>query len=89
MKTSVHRHRSRVSLGLALVDWWSPGCSRESKLVAQLGRDPSHSGIMIVVNPCIGLRTPPVGQVLFVGGGIVNTSITKVIRPLLPRLFGC
>ena len=38
----------------------------------------------MVLNLCIGLCTPPVGSVLFVGVGIANTTIEKVIKPLLP-----
>ena len=49
-----------------------------------LGIDPIHFGIIMVLNLCIGLCTPPVGSVLFVGVGVANTTITKVIRPLLP-----
>jgi len=49
-----------------------------------LGLDPIHFGIMMVLNLCIGLCTPPVGSVLFVGCGIAGTSITRMIRPLLP-----
>jgi len=37
-----------------------------------------------MLNLCIGLCTPPVGAVLFVGVGVANTSIAKVIKPLLP-----
>ncbi len=53
-------------------------------VAVQLGMDPIHFGIMMVLNLCIGLCTPPVGSVLFVGCGIAQTSITKMIRPLLP-----
>jgi tripartite ATP-independent transporter DctM subunit len=53
-------------------------------VVVQLGVDPIHFGIMMVLNLCIGVCTPPVGSVLFVGCGIAQTSITKVIRPLFP-----
>jgi TRAP-type C4-dicarboxylate transport system permease large subunit len=42
---------------------------------------------MMVLNLCIGLCTPPVGSVLFVGIEIAKTSIEKVIRPLLPMFF--
>lgn len=52
-----------------------------------LGIDPIHFGIMMVMNLCIGLCTPPVGSVLFVGCGIANVSISKVIRPLLPMFL--
>jgi tripartite ATP-independent transporter DctM subunit len=50
----------------------------------QLGMDPIHFGIMMVLNLCIGLCTPPVGSVLFVGSGIAGVSIAKLVRPLLP-----
>ena len=53
-------------------------------IVKTLGIDPIQFGIMMVLNLCIGLCTPPVGSVLFVGIGIANTSIERVIRPLLP-----
>ncbi len=53
-------------------------------VVTELGMDPTHFGIVMVLNLCIGLCTPPVGSVLFVGVGVAGTSIQKVIRPLLP-----
>jgi len=53
-------------------------------VVTQLGVDPIHFGIIMVLNLSIGLCTPPVGTVLFVGCGIAGTSIAQVIRPLLP-----
>ena len=53
-------------------------------IVKTLGIDSIQFGIMMVLNLCIGLCTPPVGSVLFVGIGIANTSIERVIKPLLP-----
>ncbi len=53
-------------------------------VAVQLGIDPIHFGIMMVLNLCIGLCTPPVGSVLFVGCSIAGTSITGMIKPLLP-----
>jgi tripartite ATP-independent transporter DctM subunit len=53
-------------------------------VVMKLGLDPVHFGIIMILNLCIGLCTPPVGSVLFVGVGIANTTIEKVIKPLLP-----
>lgn len=49
-----------------------------------LGIDPLHFGIMMVANLCIGLCTPPVGTVLFVGCGVAKVSITDIVKPLLP-----
>ena len=53
-------------------------------VVTKLGMDPIHFGIVMVLNLCIGLCTPPVGSVLFVGVGVANTTIEKVVKPLLP-----
>ncbi len=53
-------------------------------IVEDLGIHPIQFGIMLVLNLCIGLCTPPVGSVLFVGIGIAKTSIEKVIKPLMP-----
>jgi TRAP-type C4-dicarboxylate transport system permease large subunit len=53
-------------------------------VVVQLGITPLHFGIMMVLNLCIGLCTPPVGSVLFVGCGIAKTTITNVTKSLLP-----
>ena len=53
-------------------------------VVTKLGLDPIHFGMIMVLNLCIGLCTPPVGSVLFVGVGIAKTTIEKVIKPLLP-----
>jgi len=53
-------------------------------IAVSLGIDPIHFGIIIVLNLCIGLCTPPVGSVLFVGVGVAKTRISEVTRPLLP-----
>ncbi|WP_234570758.1 TRAP transporter large permease [Rhodohalobacter sp. 614A] len=53
-------------------------------LVVEMGVDPVHFGIIMILNLCIGACTPPVGSVLFVGCGISEISITRVIKPLLP-----
>ena len=53
-------------------------------IVTNLGMDPVHFGIVMILNLCIGLCTPPVGSVLFVGCSVAELSIQKVIKPLLP-----
>jgi tripartite ATP-independent transporter DctM subunit len=53
-------------------------------VVTELGMNPIHFGIVMVLNLCIGVCTPPVGSVLFVGCSVADISISKVIRPLLP-----
>lgn len=50
----------------------------------ELGMTPLHFGIMLVLNLCIGLCTPPVGTILFVGCAIAKTTIDKMVRPMLP-----
>jgi tripartite ATP-independent transporter DctM subunit len=52
--------------------------------VTTLGMHPIHFGLIMIVNLCIGLCTPPVGTVLFVGCGVGGTSITRLVRPMLP-----
>lgn len=56
-------------------------------VAVELGIDPVHFGIIMIMNLCIGLCTPPVGTVLFVGCGIAGTSITKMVKPLIPLLI--
>ena len=53
-------------------------------VVEKLGVDPIHFGIIMITNLCIGLCTPPVGTVLFVGCGVANVKIQDVLKPLLP-----
>jgi tripartite ATP-independent transporter DctM subunit len=53
-------------------------------IVTDLGIDPVHFGIIMVLNLCIGLCTPPVGSVLFIGCSVAKVSITKVVKPLMP-----
>ncbi len=53
-------------------------------VVTQLGLDPLHFGIIMILNLCIGLCTPPVGSVLFLGCGISDTTIVKLSRALIP-----
>jgi C4-dicarboxylate transporter DctM subunit len=52
----------------------------------QLGIDPVHLGIIMVVNLEIGMVTPPVGLNLFVTAGITGMSIMQVVRAALPWL---
>ena len=53
-------------------------------IVVETGMDPIHFGIVMVMNLCIGLCTPPVGTILFVGISIAGISLEKVIKPLIP-----
>ena len=53
-------------------------------IVTDFGIDPIHFGIIMILNLSIGICTPPVGSILFVGVSIAKTTISKVIRPLMP-----
>lgn len=50
----------------------------------QLGMDPIHFGIVLIMNLCVGLTTPPVGSVLFVGCSVADIKIEDVVKPLIP-----
>ncbi|WP_298831674.1 TRAP transporter large permease [uncultured Piscinibacter sp.] len=55
-------------------------------IATQLGIDPIHLGIIMVVNMEIGMITPPVGLNLFVTSGITGMSLVQVTRAALPWL---
>ncbi len=56
-------------------------------IATQLGIDPVHLGIIMVVNLEIGMVTPPIGLNLFVTAGITKMSIGQVIRAASPWLI--
>ena len=56
-------------------------------VVKTLGVDPVHFGIIIMVNLGIGLLTPPVGSVLFVGSAVGKLTIEKLVKAMYP-FFG-
>ncbi len=55
-------------------------------IATQLGIDPIHLGIIMVVNMEIGMLTPPVGLNLFVTAGITGRNMVWVIKACLPWL---
>ncbi len=50
----------------------------------EFGVDPVHFGIIMIMNLCIGLCTPPVGTALFLGCGIARTTVANVVQPMIP-----
>ncbi len=56
-------------------------------IAMELGIDPIHLGIIMVVNMEIGMLTPPVGLNLFVTSGITGMPMTKVIKASFPWLI--
>ena len=55
-------------------------------IAIELGIDPIHLGIIMVVNMEIGMITPPVGLNLFVTSGVANMPMMNVVRAALPFL---
>jgi C4-dicarboxylate transporter DctM subunit len=55
-------------------------------IATQLGIDPIHLGVIIVVNMEIGMVTPPVGLNLFVTSGVTGMNLVQVTRAALPWL---
>src|SRR5471032_1424194 len=53
-------------------------------VAVSIGVDPVHFGMIMLVNLGIGLITPPVGAVLFVGAAVGKVSIEKTVKALLP-----
>lgn len=53
-------------------------------IAIELGIDPIHLGIIMVVNMEIGMITPPVGLNLFVTAGVAHMSVMNVVRAALP-----
>ncbi len=56
-------------------------------IAMELGIDPIHLGIIMVVNMEIGLITPPVGLNLFVSSAVTGMPITSTIKAALPWLM--
>ena len=52
-------------------------------IVATFGMDPVHFGTMIVYALCVGVITPPVGNVLFVGARVAGMGIEPVVGKLI------
>jgi tripartite ATP-independent transporter DctM subunit len=56
-------------------------------IVAKLGIDPVHFGLVMILNLMIGLLTPPVGMVLFVLQKVARVSFEATVRAVLPWLW--
>lgn len=53
-------------------------------VILSLGIDPLHFGVMLIMNLCIGLCTPPVGTCLFLGCSVANTTVARMLPRLIP-----
>ena len=53
-------------------------------IAKQVGVDPVHFGVIMILNLGLGLLTPPVGSTLFLGSAISGVSIEKITQSSLP-----
>lgn len=53
-------------------------------IVQKLGMDPVQFGVVMMLNLGIGLITPPVGSVLFVGAAVGKTSVEQAVKTIWP-----
>lgn len=56
-------------------------------IAAQVGVDPVHFGIIMLVNLSVGMLTPPVGLNLFVAMGVAKMTLFEVFRAALPTIL--
>jgi tripartite ATP-independent transporter DctM subunit len=55
-------------------------------IAVTFGLDPVYFGVVMVVNLCVGLITPPVGNVLYVACGISKVSVSEMSRAIWPSV---
>ena len=53
-------------------------------IATSIGINPIQFGIMVILNCGIGLLTPPVGSVLFIGSAVAKVKMEKVVKATLP-----
>lgn len=53
-------------------------------IATSIGIDPVQFGIMVVLNCGIGLLTPPVGSVLFIGSAVSGVKMERLVKATLP-----
>lgn len=56
-------------------------------LIRAAGIDPYYFAIVMILNLCIGLLTPPVGTVLYVGCSVSNLKLGQVVKGIMPFLI--
>lgn len=56
-------------------------------LIQAAGIDPYYFALIMIINLCVGLITPPVGTVLYVGCSVSKLSLDRVVKGILPFLL--
>lgn len=57
-------------------------------LIAKIGVDPVHFGVVMVFNLMIGLSTPPMGSVIYISAELAKQPVGKVFKAMLPFFVG-
>lgn len=55
-------------------------------IATKYGLDPVYFGVVVIVNLCVGLITPPVGNILFVACGISKVPMAQMARAIWPNI---
>jgi C4-dicarboxylate transporter, DctM subunit len=55
-------------------------------LVTQVGINPLHFGLIVIINLCIGMLTPPMGICLFVVCGVAKVKLAPLFKEVVPFL---
>ena len=56
-------------------------------IATQMGVDPTHFGVIVVLNLMIGLLTPPVGALLFLVSKIADVSFDELVKEIWPYIL--
>lgn len=56
-------------------------------VVVSAGIDPTYFAILMVFNLCLGLITPPVGTILYLGCSVGGTTFGKLVKAIMPFLI--
>ena len=55
-------------------------------IAVDFGLDPVYFGVVMIVNLCIGLITPPVGNILYVGCSISKLTVAQMSKAIVPNI---
>lgn len=56
-------------------------------IATKYGLDPIYFGVVMIVNLCVGLITPPVGNILYVACGVSKISVAEISRAIWPNII--
>lgn len=56
-------------------------------ILGNIGVDPIHFGILVLMNSAIGLLTPPIGIILYIASGITNIKVEELAKAVVPFII--